>query len=100
MKSFFANRVVNTNNPHFFIKKRGDVYYGRDTGRSVFHYLGNIAMSGVASSTGISNNKKEVKKLRKEIKQLNKQALRKEKAIRRKEEDDAEEEAKGKKKET
>ena len=99
MKSFFANRVVNTNNPHFFIKKRGGVYYGRDTGRSIFHYLGNIAMSGVASSTGISNNKKEVKKLRKEIKRLNKQALRKEKAIRRKEEDDAEEEAKEKKKE-
>lgn len=99
MKSFFANRLVNTNNPHFFIKKRGGVYYVRDTGRSIFHYLGNIAMSGVASSTGISNNKKEVKKLRKEIKQLNKQALRKEKAIRRKEEEDAEGEAKDKKKE-
>lgn len=97
MKSFLANRVVNTKNPHFLITKKGDVFYRRDTARSIFHYWGNLAMSGVASSAGVSSNKKELKKLRKEIKELNKQALRKEKAIRRREEEEAEENAKKKK---
>tara|TARA_B100000508_G_C11465744_1_gene282317 strand:+ start:1693 stop:5955 length:4263 start_codon:yes stop_codon:yes gene_type:complete len=93
MKTFLANRIVNTQNPHFFITKKGDVFYRRDTSRSVFHYWGNLAMSGVASSTGVASNKKEIKQLKKEIKRLNKEALRKEKAIRRREEEEAEEEA-------
>ena len=97
MKSFFANRVVNTKNPHYLITKKGDVFYRRDSARSIFHYWGNIAMSGVASSAGVTSNKKELKKLKKEIKELNKEALRKEKAIRRREEEEAEEAAKKKK---
>ena len=80
MKGFIANRVVYTKNPHFFITKKGLIYTQRDTTKEIFHYWSKIAMSGVASSTGVKNNKKELKKVRKE-------ALRREKAILRDEDE-------------
>ena len=80
MKGFIANRVVYTKNPHFFITKKGLIYTQRDTTKEIFHYWSKLAMSGVASSTGVKNNKKELKKVRKE-------ALRREKAILRDEDE-------------
>ena len=80
MKGFIANRVVYTKNPHFFITKKGLVYTQRDTSKEIFHYWSKLAMSGVASSTGIKSNKKELKKVRKEV-------LRREKAILRDEDE-------------
>lgn len=90
MKTFLANRVVNTQNPHLFITKKGDVYSIRDTGRAIFHYWGRLAMSGVASSTGVQNNRKQLKRIKREIKKLQRDALRRENAIRRREEEEAE----------
>lgn len=92
MKTFLANRVVNNKNPHFFITKTGDIYYKRDTNKAVFQYWTMLAMSGVASSTGIHNNRKERKKVEKEIKNLRKEEMRREKAIRRREEEELERE--------
>lgn len=80
LKGFIANRVVYTKNPHFFITKKGLVYTERDTTKEIFHYWSKLAMSGVASSTGVKNNKKELKKVRKE-------ALRREQAILRDEDE-------------
>ncbi len=80
MKGFIANRVVYTKNPHFFITKKGLIYTQRDTTKEIFHYWSKLAMSGVASSTGVKSNKKELKKVRKE-------ALRREKAILRDEDE-------------
>ncbi|MGB0402882.1 MAG: hypothetical protein ACPGEG_02215 [Salibacteraceae bacterium] len=98
MKTFLANRVVNNQNPHFFITKTGDIYYKRDTSKAVFQYWTMLAMSGVASSTGIHNNRKERKKVEKEIKNLKKEELRREKAIRRREEEELEREQREKEK--
>lgn len=78
MKNFLANRVVNTNNPHFFITKEGDVFSRRDTTRAIFNYWVKLGMSGVVSSMGIRD---------KQIKKLKKEQLKKENAIRREEED-------------
>jgi hypothetical protein len=97
MKTFLANRVVNTQNPHLFITKKGDVYYRRDTSKAIFHYWGRLAMSGVASSTGVASNKKELRKIKRHVDQVRKDALRREKAIRRREEEEEEELAKKKK---
>ncbi len=74
MKGFIANRVVNTKNPRWFRTKKGLIYTERDTSKEIFHYWSKLAMSGVASSTGVKNNKKEIKKVKKEL-------LRREKAI-------------------
>ncbi len=80
LKGFIANRVVYTKNPHLFHTKKGLIYTERDTTKEIFHYWSKIAMSGVASSTGIANNKKQLKKVRKEL-------LRREKAILRDEDE-------------
>lgn len=56
--SFVANNfVVKTNNPHNGNLREGDIYFERDISRSMFHYWGRIALTGVASSVGISQNK-------------------------------------------
>lgn len=79
LKQMIANGVVFNKNPRFFRTKKGLVCAERDTTKEIFHYWSKLAMSGVASSTGVKNNKKELKKVRKEL-------LRREKAILRDEE--------------
>ncbi|UTW63974.1 hypothetical protein KFE98_07490 [bacterium SCSIO 12741] len=84
MKSFLANQIVNTKNPHLFITKKGDIYYVRDTTRVIFDYLTKSAMSGVVSSVGVRSNRKYIRKVKKE-------QLRRERAIRRREDEEEEE---------
>ncbi len=69
--TFFANTfVINRNNPKFLIPRDGDIYSERDTSKSVFSYLAKTALSGVVSSIGARNNRKEIKKLNKEAKEI------------------------------
>lgn len=63
IKSLFANTfVVNTRNPHFIFVREGNIFYERDKSKSVFNYWAKSILSGVVSSIGATNNKKEIKK--------------------------------------
>jgi hypothetical protein len=66
LKTFMANSVVNTKNPHYFITKKGDIYFERDTSKGIFHYLGRSALSGVVSSIGVDKNKKIIRQIKRE----------------------------------
>ncbi|MFT7231807.1 MAG: hypothetical protein ACI8TA_001017 [Cyclobacteriaceae bacterium] len=69
IKSFFANTfVVNKKNPHFLFVREGDIFYYRDTNKAIFNYWAKALLSGVVSSIGAKNNKKEIKKLNDQIK--------------------------------
>ncbi len=68
-KSFFANTfVVNKKNPHFLFVREGDIFYYRDTNKAIFNYWAKALLSGVVSSIGAKNNKKEIKQLNEELK--------------------------------
>ncbi len=68
LKSFFANTfVVNTKNPHFLFLRDGDIFFERDTTKSIFNYWGKSLLSGVVSSIGATNNKKEIKQKNEEV---------------------------------
>lgn len=68
MKSFFANTfVVNTQNPHLFIERDGDIFHERNQEKSIFNFWGKALLSGVVSSIGATNNKKEIRKKNEEI---------------------------------
>ena len=68
--TFFANTFVINRNNRSLIAREGDIYAERDTARSVFNYLSSTALSGVISSIGARNNRKEIKKLNKEAKEI------------------------------
>lgn len=69
--TFFANTfVINRNNPKFLVPRTGDIYAERDSSRSVFNYLAKTALSGVVSSIGARNNRKQIKQLNKEAKEI------------------------------
>lgn len=64
IKSFFANTfVVNKKNPHFLFVRQGDIFHHRDVNKAVFNYWAKALLSGVVSSIGAKNNKKEIKKM-------------------------------------
>ncbi|MFY0598580.1 MAG: hypothetical protein JXR03_02835 [Cyclobacteriaceae bacterium] len=69
IKSFFANTfVVNKKNPHFLFVRQGDIFHHRDLNKAIFNYWSKALLSGVVSSIGAKNNKKEIKKLNEELK--------------------------------
>ena len=70
LKTFFANTfVVNTKNPHFIFVRDGNIFHERDKTKSIFNYWGKALLSGVVSSIGAKNNKKEIKSKNDEIRQ-------------------------------
>jgi hypothetical protein len=98
--TFFANTfVINRNNPKFLIPREGDIYSERDTTKSVFNYMAKTALSGVVSSIGARNNRKEIKKLNKEAKEIkDKKRLRRQKKEEKKREREDKKEEKEEKK--
>jgi hypothetical protein len=61
--SFWANRLVKSNNPSFLRKRKGVIYFERNHNRAIFHYWSRALLSGVVSSVGVKNNRKQLKKL-------------------------------------
>lgn len=60
--SFFANTfVINSNNPNLFVLKEGDIYFQRDKAKSIFNYWAKSFLSGIVSSIGAKNHKKQLK---------------------------------------
>ena len=70
MKTFFANAfVVKKNNPAFKLFPRdGAMYYERDPQKIIIDYVTKTALSGVVSSIGARNARKDIKKIQKESK--------------------------------
>ena len=70
MKTFFANAfVVKKNNPGFkFFPRDGAMYYERDPQKIIIDYVTKTALSGVVSSIGARNARKDIKKMTKESK--------------------------------
>jgi hypothetical protein len=80
--SFFANAfIVRSNNPGIFIVRNGDIYFERDATKSIFNYWSKSILSGVISSIGAKNNKREIKRKNKEALQLKKDRIREEKYL-------------------
>ncbi|MEQ8711766.1 MAG: hypothetical protein RIC80_02055 [Cyclobacteriaceae bacterium] len=73
--SFFANAfIINSNNPRWLFVRDGNIFYERNTTRSIFNYLSKSVLSGVVSSIGARSNKRDIKRKNKEaIKQLKEQ---------------------------
>ena len=61
--TFWANRLVRSNNPSLFSKQKGIIYFERDTTRAIFNYWSKSILSGVVSSIGIKSNKRKLKQL-------------------------------------
>lgn len=61
--SFWANRLVKSNNPSFLWKRKGVIYFERNPNRAIFHYWSRALLSGIVSSVGVKNNRKQLKKL-------------------------------------
>lgn len=69
-KTFFANTfIVNKRNPHFLFVRQGDIYFERDEERSIINYWAKALLSGVVTSIGARNNKKEIRQLNEKSKQ-------------------------------
>jgi hypothetical protein len=66
-KSFFANTfIVHKRNPRLLFLRDGDIYFERLQNKSVFNYWSKSLLSGVVSSIGARNNKKEIRKMNRE----------------------------------
>ena len=59
--SFFANRLVKSNNPSFLRKREGIIYFERDKEKAIFNFWAKSILSGVISSIGVRNNRKHLK---------------------------------------
>ena len=69
LKTFFANTfIVNKRNPHFLFVREGDIFFERLEERSIINYWAKSLLSGVVSSIGARNNKKEIRQLNQETK--------------------------------
>ncbi len=70
IKTFFANAfVVKKNNPSFKVFPRdGAMYYERDPQKIIIDYVTKTALSGVVSSIGARNARKDIKRIQKESK--------------------------------
>jgi hypothetical protein len=80
--SFFANTfIVRSNNPSIFLLRNGDIYFERDASKSIFNYWSKSVLSGVISSIGAKNNKREIKRKNKEALQIKKDRIREEKYL-------------------
>jgi hypothetical protein len=70
IKSFFANTfVVNSKNPRLLFVREGDIFTERDKEKSIFAYWGKAVVSGLVSSIGAKNNKKEIRDMAKSLKE-------------------------------
>jgi hypothetical protein len=68
--TFFANTfIVNRNNPRLLFARNGNIYFERDTTKSIINYLTKATLSGVVSSIGARNNRKDIRKANKEAKE-------------------------------
>jgi hypothetical protein len=80
--SFFANTfIVRSNNPSIFLLRNGDIYFERDAAKSIFNYWSKSILSGVISSIGAKNNKRDIKRKNKEALQEKKDRIREEKYL-------------------
>lgn len=61
--SFWANRLVRSNNPSLFSRKQGLIYYERNKNRAIFNFWSRAFLSGIISSVGVRNNKKRLRRL-------------------------------------
>jgi len=70
IKTFFANAfVVKKNNPTFKIFPRdGAMYYERDPQKIIIDYVAKTAISGIISSIGARDARKDIKRIQKESK--------------------------------
>ncbi len=59
--SFFANRLVKSNNPSFLRRRNGIIYFERDQQKGIFNFWGKSILSGIISSIGVRNNRKKLK---------------------------------------
>jgi hypothetical protein len=84
MGSFFANTfIVNRNNPKLLLVRNGDIYFERDTTKSILNYITKATLSGVVSSIGARNNRKYIKKANKESKDTLEKRKKKERINRK-----------------
>ncbi len=87
--TFWANRLVKSNNPSFLRKRDGVIYFERNPNRAIFHYWSRALLSGIVSSVGVKNNRRQLKKLGYEnLEALNYQELFGEKEKEEKEQED------------
>lgn len=64
LMTFFTNTfVIRKNNNRAILVRKGDVFFERDQSRSIFNYWTKIILSGVVSSVGAKNHRKELKKI-------------------------------------
>jgi len=70
IKTFFANAfVVKKNNPALkLFPREGDMYYERDPQKIIIDYVTKTALSGVVSSIGARNIRKDIKRIQRESK--------------------------------
>lgn len=73
-KKTLRTRLMNLVANSLIIRSRnksrtGDVFFMRHRDRSAINYLIQITFSGIASSTGVKNNKKQLRRYRKELKE-------------------------------
>jgi hypothetical protein len=75
--SFFANTfIVNANNPHFFILRKGDIYAERDPRKAIFDHWARSSLSGIISSIGSGRTKKNLKQAQHEALKEQMQAVK------------------------
>ena len=76
MKKTFRNRLITFFANNFVLKNKntsrtGRVFFIRDRERSAINYLIKIASSGIASSVGISSNRKMLRTYKRDLKEQN-----------------------------
>jgi len=61
MGAFVANTfILKKNNPRYLLLRNGNIYYYRDTKRSIFSYWARSFLSGIKSSVGLKVNQKKI----------------------------------------
>ena len=60
--SFWANRLVSSNNPSWLSRRKGTIYFERDQQKAISHFWVHSLLSGAVSSAGVKNNKRKLKK--------------------------------------
>ncbi|SMD42804.1 protein of unknown function [Aquiflexum balticum DSM 16537] len=62
IESFLANElVIKRNNDYPFPHRQGQLFFVRDSTRSIFNYFAKISLSGIMTSVGVKSNRKVLK---------------------------------------
>ncbi len=61
--TFWANRLVKSRNPSFLTKEVGTIYFERDKRKAFVNLTVKGLLSGLVSSVGMKNNRRELKKM-------------------------------------